>query len=165
MVPFSMGEYAHGLFADAGWPALRLFSDDQAAHMFARLPVGQAIRWLEAMTSDDPGVLLQFVERRWKESGRRDAIAAVARLKGMKSDPGSKERLDRLTQSIDAEVAAKAKGYLESIRAAKDNAWVDDFLAFRDEYAFADAASDVKAAYDALRQARRAGSQAHGRGP
>ncbi|HEY2157311.1 MAG TPA: hypothetical protein VGH33_16910, partial [Isosphaeraceae bacterium] len=151
MVPFSMGDYAHGLFVDAGWPALRLFADDQAAHMFGRLPVGPAIRWLEVMTSDDPAVLLEFAERRRKESGRRDAVAAVLRLKGIKLDRGSKERFDRLAQTIDAEVALKAKGYLESIRAAKGNAWVDGFLAFRDDYAFADAASEVMAAYDALR--------------
>ena len=44
--------------------------------MFARLPVGPAIRWLEAMASDDPRDLLDFADRRWKESGRRDAIAA-----------------------------------------------------------------------------------------
>ncbi len=151
MVPYSMGEYAHGLFADAGWPALRLFSDDGAAHMFARLPVGPAIRWLEVMTSNDPAVLLDFAERRWKESGRRDAVAAVLRLRGIKLDKSSNERLGRLTQMIDAEVAPKVKGYVEAIRAAKDNTWVDGFLAFRDDYAFADAASEVMAAYTALR--------------
>jgi predicted esterase len=151
MVPFAMGEYAHGLFLDAGWPALRLFADDTAAHMFARLPVGPAIRWLEVMTSDDPKALLDFAERRWKESGRHDAVAASLRLKSMKLDPDATARLERLSKAIDAEVAPKAKGYLESIRAAKDNVWVDGFLAFRDDYALAPAASEAMAAFDALR--------------
>ena len=151
MVPFSMGEYAHGLFLDAGWPALRLFSDPTAAHMFARLPVGPAIRWLEVMASDDPKALLDFAEKRWKESGRRDAIAAVVRLKPMKLDPAARARLGALAAKVDAEVAPKAKGYLASIRAAKGTAWVDGFLAFRDDYASADAASEAMAAFDALR--------------
>ena len=152
MVPFSMGEYAHGLFLDAGWPALRLFSDDQAAHMFARLPVGPAIRWLEVMTSDDPKVLLDFAERRWNEAGRRDAVAAANRLKAIKIDAALTARLKELSAKIDAEVAPMAKGYLDAIRAAKDNTWVDGFLAFRDDYAFADAASEAMAAFDALRK-------------
>lgn len=151
MVSYSMGEYAHGLFLDAGWPALRLFSDDRAAHMFARLPVGPAIRWLEVMTSDDPKALLDFAERRWKESGRRDAVAAIHRSKSLKLDPAAQARRDKLSVTIDAEVAPKAKSYLESIRAAKDNAWVDGFLAFRDDYAIAPAASEAMAAFDALR--------------
>ena len=88
LVPFDGGAYAAGLFLDAGWPAFRLFADDDAGHMFARLPVGPAIRWLEAMASDDPRALLDFAERRWKESGRRDAIAAVRRAKDLKLDAG-----------------------------------------------------------------------------
>jgi hypothetical protein len=50
-----MGEHAATIFRDAGWPALRFFADDTGAgHMFARLPVGQAIRWLEVHSSDNP---------------------------------------------------------------------------------------------------------------
>ena len=151
MVSFSMGEYAHGLFLDAGWPALRLFANDKAGHMFGLLPVGPAIKWLEAMTSDDPKILLDFADRRWKESGRRDAIAAVNRVKTLTADTAAKARLDALSAKIDAEAAPKAKGYLEKIRAAKGNAWVDGFLAFRDDFAFAGAASEAMAAFDALR--------------
>ena len=34
MVSFDGGSYAHGLFVDAGWPAVRLFADDIAgAHV------------------------------------------------------------------------------------------------------------------------------------
>lgn len=151
MVAFSMGEYARGLFLDAGWPALRLFADDTAAHMFARLPVGPAIRWLEVMASDDPKALLDSAERRWKESGRRDAIAAILRAKSLTLDAAAKARLASLSAKIDAEVGPKAKTYLASIRAAKGNAWVDGFLAFRDDYALAPAAAEVMAAFDALR--------------
>jgi predicted esterase len=46
-VPFASGEYAYKQFKDADWPKLRFFADSGAGHMFARLPVDQAIRWLE----------------------------------------------------------------------------------------------------------------------
>ena len=151
LVPFDSGSYAAGLFLDAGWPAVRLFTDDNAAHMFGRLPVGPAIRWLEALASDDPKVLLDFAERRLKESGRRDAIAAARKAKGLKIDAQAKTRLDRLAKDLDAQAAPKAATFLESIQANKDNSWVDGFLAFRDDFEYADAASAAMAAFNDLR--------------
>ena len=85
MVPFDGGSYAYGLFLDAGWPAVRLFDDATAGHMFARLPVGPAIRWLEVMTSDNPNALLGFADRRLKDHGYRDAIAATSARRGFRS--------------------------------------------------------------------------------
>jgi predicted esterase len=151
-VPFSGAEYAHGLFLDAGWPAVRLF-ENNGGHMFGLLPVGQAIRWLEALTSDDPKVLLDFAEARLKEKepARRDAIAALRKAKGLKLDPKTQARFDKLTKDIDTKAAPKAKTFLAAIKANKSNAWVDSFLAYREEYEYADAASAAMAAFNALR--------------
>lgn len=151
VVPFDSGAYAAGLFGDAGWPAFRFFADDNAAHMFARLPVGPAIRWLEALTSDDPKVLLDFAERRWKESAPRDAIAAIRRAEALPLEPEAKARLDGLARLIDEQAAPKAKTFLAAIRANQDGSWVDDFLAYRGDFEFARAASDTMAAFSALR--------------
>ena len=60
LVDFDGGRYAATLFGESGWPALHFFTSDTAGHMFARLPVGEAIRWLESLASDDPDVLLGF---------------------------------------------------------------------------------------------------------
>src|SRR5579863_3955609 len=86
-VAFSMGEYAAVLFGEAGWPAFRFFADDSGAgHRFGLLPVGQAIRWLEAQASDDPTRLLDFAEERIKSKGYRDAVAALNRIAALKLD-------------------------------------------------------------------------------
>ena len=77
VVAFGMGQYAATLFGEAGWPAFRFFTDDTAGHMFGLLPVGEAIRWLEAMASDDPEVLLDFAEKQAEAGRYRDAIAAL----------------------------------------------------------------------------------------
>lgn len=151
LVPFANGSYAHGLFLDADWPALRLFADDHAAHMFGRLPVGPAIRWLEVMASDDPQVLLGFAEQRLKESGHRDAIAAIRHAKNLSLDPQSSTRLTQLNKDINILCTAKAASFLAAIQANKDNSWVDDFLEFRDTFEFADAASEAMTAFNALR--------------
>jgi predicted esterase len=151
MVSFEGSNYAYGLFLDADWPAVRLFADDTAAHMFARLPVGQAIRWLEALTSDSPAILIDFAEKRIKDQGYRDVIAAIRRAKGLDLDAQVKARLDRLEAAITNEAAPKAKTFLELIKEAKDNSWVDGFLAFRAEFEYADAASAAMAVFNELR--------------
>ena len=51
---FGPGQYSASVFGEAGWPAFRFFTDDTAAHMFGRLPVGPAIRWLEAARIEEP---------------------------------------------------------------------------------------------------------------
>ncbi len=152
-VGFDGAVYASGLFLDAGWPAVRLFADDNAGHMFGLLPVGQAIRWLEALASDDPKVLLDFAEARLKDKppARRDAIAALRKAKGLKLDPKAKARFDKLAKDIDDRAAPKAKTFLASIKNSKSGSWIDNFLAYRDEYEYADAASAAMAAFNDLR--------------
>lgn len=119
--------------------------------MFSRLPVGPAIRWLEAMTSDQPAVLLDLAERRIKEQGHRDAIAAIRRARGLPLDDQAKACLERVSAAITKAAQPRARTYLEAITAGKDNSWVDGFLAFRAEFELADAASTAMDAYNALR--------------
>ena len=80
VVGYAMGQYSATLFGEAGWPAFRFFAGDNGAHMFARLPVGPAIRWLEAQAARDPATLLDFAATRLKQQGYRDAIAALRQL-------------------------------------------------------------------------------------
>jgi predicted esterase len=156
VVGFAGGQYSATLFGDADWPAFRFFADESGAHMFARLPVGPAIRWLEAQASKDPVVLLDFAKIRLGEGGYRDAIAALRRARELKLDAGHKQRADELARTISAKAAPDAAKYLDSIRTAKDGKWIDGFLAYRDEFEFADDASKVMAAFAELRE-RQAG--------
>ena len=127
-----------------------LADDTGAGHMFGRLPVGEAVRWLEGHTSDDPARLLDFAERRLKAGGYRDAVAALNRARGLK--PGAaKGRLDRLAGEVDEKARAGAAEFLPKVRGAKDKSWIDAFLAYRDEFEFAPAAGEVMRAFDALR--------------
>jgi predicted esterase len=155
VVQFSAGEYAAVLFGEAGWPAFRFFADaTQAGHRFALLPVAEAVRWLEAHTTDDLARLLDFAERRMKAKGYRDAVAALNRARELKPNAGVvMTRLDRLAGEIDAKAAAGAKHFLPKIRdgGEQGNRWIDDFLAYRDDFEFAPAAREVIQAFDALR--------------
>jgi predicted esterase len=152
VVNFSSGEYAAVLFGEAGWPAFRFFADGSpAGHRFGLLPVGEAIRWLEAHATDDPARLLDFAEQRLKAKSYRDAVAALNRARGLKPEGAAKERLDRLTREVDAKAAAGAEEFLPRIRKGESGPWIDAFLAYRDDFEFAPAAREVMQAFGAVR--------------
>jgi predicted esterase len=152
LVPFSMGQYAANLFGEAGWPALHFFADDAGAHMFARLPVGKAIRWLESLASDDPARLLDFAEKRQKERAYRDAIAALRRARDLKLSDAQKKRSEAIGRALDARAKAGAEKFLGKVRDDKGGKWIDEFLAYRDDFEFADGAREVMAAFTTLRK-------------
>ena len=118
VVGFVMGQYAADLFGEAGWPAFRFFADDTGAHMFARLPVGPAIRWLEALSSQDPKVLIEFAAARKSKDGYRDAIAALNRAGTLKLNAAQKKRVAEISKPIDAKAAAGATKYLPLVKKA-----------------------------------------------
>ncbi len=157
VVDFSSGQYAANLFGQAGWPAFHFFADETGAgHMFARLPVRDAIRWLEAQSSEDPNRLLDFAEQRFKANAYRDTIAATNRARALKPGDTKNPRLDRIAAMIDAKASAGAKSFLPAIRSALDKGapakpWIDPFLAYRDDFEFAPAAREVMQAFDTLR--------------
>lgn len=151
VVGFGMGDYAAGLFGDAGWPAFRVSTDDNAGHMFGLLPIGPAIRWLEVMNSDDPKRLADFAESRIKDKGWRDAVAAVRRARSLKPAGADSERIAKIESAIDAKAGKDAKMYADKIRANADASWVAGFLAYRDAFAFAEPAKDAMNAFAKLR--------------
>ena len=120
--------------------------------MFARLPVGEAIRWLESLSSDDPEVLLGFAEKQLAAGRYRDAVAALRRAKTQALTDPQKQRADDLAKSIDAKARAGADEFLPKIQKNADGSWVNGFLAYRDEFEFADAARKAMDAFEALRK-------------
>jgi predicted esterase len=151
-VDFSSGQYAATLFGEAGWPAIHFFADSSGAgHRFALLPVGEAIRWLEAHAADDPARLLDFAERRLKTEGYRDAVAALNRARTLQPAGALKERLDRQAGEVDAKARAGAEEFLPKIRGGQGPAWIDAFLTYRDRFEFAPGAREVMKAFAALR--------------
>ena len=146
------GQYAADLYGEYGWPSVHLFSSETAGHEFMLLPVREAIRWLEIIASREPKVLIDFAEKQAKEGQYRDAIAALRKVKDITQTSDEKQRADRLRGSIDTKAKAKANEYLIKIRSNRNGTWVDGFLAFRDQFEFAEGARPVMAAFEALRK-------------
>ncbi len=150
-VAFDMGKSAYESFLDGGFPSVRFFTHPSAAHMFARLPVEEAVRWLEAMTSDDAEGLLDLAEKRAAEGGYRDAISASGRAAALDQGKKLEKRLRAIQERIDKAAGETATRLEAAITDAKDDSWVEEFLVFRSDFEFAPAARGTMKAYEALR--------------
>jgi hypothetical protein len=150
LVGFAAGQASADLFGEAGWPAFHFFVSENGAHMFARLPVNDAIRWLEAQSSDEPARLVEWAEARLKQGEFRDTIAALRRARDLRPGDALQSRMKTLAHDIDTRAGPEAKRFLEKIRAGEPG-WIDAFLDFRDQFEFADASREVMDAFQALR--------------
>ncbi len=152
VVEFSGGEYCFRALQDGGFPAIQFFTDEEAGHMFARLPVRHAVRWLETMTSNDVERLVAIAEEQAQAGEYRAAGAALSRARGVGAEDPLASRLDVVEARIEELAAPPASSLLEAIEAAESNVWVDDFWAFRRDFALTLAAQRVLDAYARLRE-------------
>lgn len=160
VVGFSGSAYARERMLDAGFPRIRLFDHPTAAHMFARLPVPQAIEWIEALTTDDVSLALEFADECLSDELPRDALAALERAAQLDPDGRDLREFRDLRDEVEKLAADAASDLLPRIQADENGAWIDDYLAFRDAYGPAEASRDVMAAYAALRKTQAAPAEA-----
>ncbi len=152
VVEFSMGKSAHESFEDDAFPAVRLFADKEAAHMFALLPVEPAVRWLEAMTAETPEAMLEFAQKQLAAREWRDAGAALLRARDLDAKKKYGAKIKSLQQAIEKEAGAKVKEVEKLIKASKDDSWVADFVKFRSQFESSDAAKGVLEFHRKLRE-------------
>lgn len=151
VVAFSSGQAGVDSLLDGDFPTMRFFTDDRAGHMFAHLPVDEAIHWLDTMTSGDANALSELADDAVKAKRWRDAAAAVMRANSAPNAADAKAALKSAREKIDKAAAKEVKRLEPLVVANKNGKWVDDFLAFRDEFAFAPSAKAMMQAYLDLR--------------
>jgi thioredoxin-like negative regulator of GroEL len=159
VVEYSSSQHAWEAFDEAGFPALRLFDDTQAGHMFAHLPIEEALRWLEAHASDDPERLLAFAAQRSGQEGERDAAAALGKARRLDAKKALKSKLDAAAKKLDADAAKAAKPLVLKMGQG-GAAWADEFFAFRTRFGLLEAAKPVLDAYAALRKVQQGPAEA-----
>ena len=154
VMDFSGAVTCHEALQEGGFPMLRLFSDPEAGHMFALLPVDRAVLWLEKMTSSDPAELLGFVEASLADAQYRDASVALARAARLAGDPEPHgERIAALARRIEDAARPFAVGLAAAMATDGNHGWVDEFWEFRRQFGSTDAARGVMATYARLRAA------------
>ena len=160
VVDYDGGAYCHMRMLDGGFPSVRLFAPEQVGHQFAWLPVADAVTWLARSTADDAGQLVAFAEQQAKDKTWRDVAAALWRLAAMRTEGALAARVTALEQQIDAKAAPVGGKLAAAIAKNQDGTWVDEFLAFRAEFAPAKAAAAAMSGYAELRrQQQKAGDE------
>lgn len=147
VVRMSASTYAYSQFLNHGYSRAKLVNPN-AGHPFDFLPVGEAIEWLDVVTTGEVDKLKAWAAEQVQQSNWRDVGVAVIRARELKAE-------DDLAESIDAfESAAKkdADQHLAAIEADKDGAWVDPFLSWQDQFSVADAAGPANEAFAKLRE-------------
>lgn len=145
VVPFSTGSYCHERFLAHGFPAVRLLAPD-SGHPFDFLPVDEAMRYLDALSTDDVPALRTFAAERAKAGEWRDVAAALQRARVLKAAT----KLADVERLLDEAASEAAAAHLAAIRANADGAWVRDYLRWQDNFEFATAAEPVVVAYRKL---------------
>lgn len=179
VVNYSMSQWALESFEEADFPMVRLFTDDRAGHMFARLPVDKAVRWLEAMAEEDINRQLDAAEEWARTERERDAMVPIARAGRMLSNGFDSPELMQRVAPLHAEIERRASETVKALPAPEDGpAWVDGVIALRSRFAGTRAIAPVlqtlasmkaaqqPAADDLFKQAQEAyqsGDQARGR--
>lgn len=149
-VNWASTQYARERFDQQGWRALKVLSPQNGGHMFGLLPVGNAIRWLEAMASDEPERIHAFAERKIGEKAWADAASALQRAMAVEGRKGSKATR-ALMDKVDAACKEDAQKFEQLIAANADGSWIDEFLVFRDDFQHAPCAAKAMAAFEKLR--------------
>lgn len=140
VVDFSLAESAHFSYVDAAYPMVRLFDPAGGDHRFALLPVKEALEWCDAVTQADPKRLAGVAQFMLQQKRYRDASWA-----------GQRAKAATVLKGVDTAAAAAAKPLAAKVAKAKDDSWVKDFWAFRQEFQFAAAAKPLLEAYAKLR--------------
>lgn len=152
VVEFSAGTWCRNSLLDGGFPMLRLFAPENAGHPWAFLPVDEALRWLDALNASEPETLLEFARASAKDGRPRDALAALARLEEQKPKPPLLKSAGELAAELEAAARPIVERLEPLVAAGGDGQWIEDFLAFRDDYACAPSAARLMQSFASLRE-------------
>ncbi len=160
VVDFSAATYTAEALQDGGFPMLRLFNAPGKGHPWAFLPVDEALRWLDDLSSKDSGTLLAFADKAVEEERWRDATSALERARECSKEAAELAHIEKLAARIDEAAAPDAEKLQKALAADKDDSWVDPFWEFRARFAFTPAAQAVLKAYQKLRDAHQKPAEA-----
>lgn len=148
VVGIDQGRYSWERFSEFGFPGLR-FVTAPVGHGYDFLPVGEAIAWMDALSTKDAKKLVAFAKARADAGDWRDVAAALRRGKAVKAERRMRPIAKRLNDAAKKD-ADRFRGLIDK---DKNGDWVAEFLAWRDQFEFAPAAAPAMKAFQKLRAA------------
>lgn len=146
VVPFSTGLYVRERFEGEGFPLATLI-EPELGHPYDFLPIGDAVRYLDALTAPKPEPLVAFAKEAAKAERWHDVGTALVRARELKAE----KALTPATAPFDAAAKEGAKRFLELLTKGEGGDWVDEFFPWKRAFGQAPAAAATLAAYEKLR--------------
>ncbi len=146
VVPYDTGLYIRDRYEGEGFPLTTLFHPKNLGHPYDFLPIGDAIEWLDGLSTDDVETLTAFADEAAADGRWRDVGCALVRASAL----GKAKKLDAAVEKYDAKAAKDADRYSKLLEKGEGGKWVDDFYEWKRDFGAAPAAKETMAAYETL---------------
>lgn len=147
VVPFSIGMYAFNRFKAHDFHRAQLFSPE-LGHPYDFLPIGQAIVYLDAMSTPDAAKLLAYAEAEAEKKSWRTVGAALARA----DELDATEAFKAVREAYESAAAEHASDLLTRIRTNESGDWIDEYLDWQDQFALSRVGATTVKAFEKLRR-------------
>lgn len=155
VVPFATGEYVYQRFTTYEFDRTIMLAPD-AGHPYDFLPVGDAVDYLDAMSTTDQQRLVEYTQQQAEAKNWRVVGALLDRA----PEVGEAEaQLEKARTEYEQAAQAKAGSLLQAIQANEDGQWVDEFHPWAEQFALSTAGAETMAAFAALRQEHNAAAE------
>jgi hypothetical protein len=148
VVPFSTGLYIRDRFAGSGFPMMTLIDPD-LGHGYDFLPIGEAIRYLDALSNPKPEPLVAFANDAAKFERWHDVGAALVRAKELKAE----KALAAAVAPFDKAALKEAPRFKDLLSKGEPGDWLDEFFVWKWSFEHAPAAAETMAEHEKLRSA------------
>jgi predicted esterase len=141
------GDYIYDRMTSWGFPMVTYLKPN-APHAYDFLPIGDAVEWLDMMSTTDVKALVAFANERAKAKAWRDVSAALFHAGQLKA----RKRLAAAEELLEAAAAKDADRFLKLIEKNENAKWAEPFLQWKDQFEFTKAGKKVMAAYTKLQE-------------
>ena len=150
-VKYEMAAYAYRKLVEDGFKEVRMF-ENNGAHMFAMLPVNQAIEWLEIVTSEDAGRLLPLAKQHFDRERYRVALSLYRRAKESRIEEEQRVEIEEMIKDIQSIADVESRKLVDLITKNESNKWVSRYHRFQNQFRDTESGKAVQSVYEELKK-------------
>ena len=147
VVSYSTGQYIRDRYDGSGFPLMKLINPEMG-HPYDFLPIGDAIEYLDALSTTDTKVLVDYANKAAKAKDWATVSAALVRADAIKA----RKKLAAAEKKLDKQAKKDAERYAELLKKGEGGDWVDEFTTWRRLYYGAPCAAAAMKAYAKLKK-------------
>lgn len=146
VVGYSTGLYIRDRYDGSGFP-LAKFINPEAGHPYDFLPIGDAIEYLDALSTKDTKVLADYASQAAEAQDWSAVSSALVRADTIKA----RKKLAAAEALLDAKAQRGAERYVDLLKKGDGGDWVDEFTEWRRKFHAAPCAAEAMKIFRKLR--------------